>query len=86
MRSGRWQLWAECFESRFEVPDAWDISMLFVLPGSEDTNSRRKCFGALRWNQQIFAGTGNAFAAREVRRVDALDLPFHAAYAVEAAI
>ena len=53
-----WQLWAEVFESRFQVP----------LVGNADTLSyyveakykfTPQLFGALRWNQQLFSGVPN---------------------------
>ena len=70
-----WQVWAECFESRFEIP----------LVGNADTFAyyietkykfTPQLFGALRWNQQLFGTITNDAGGRspwgcDIWRVDA---------------
>jgi hypothetical protein len=47
------QIWAEAFESRFEVPNAGDADVLsYYLEGKYKFTPQ--FFGALRWNQQFF--------------------------------
>jgi hypothetical protein len=50
----RFQIWAEVFESRFEVPNVGDADALsYYLEGKYKFTPQ--FFGALRWNQQFFA-------------------------------
>jgi hypothetical protein len=70
-----WQIWAECYETRFAVP----------LVGHADTLAyyfeakykiTPQLFGALRWNQQLFStlpdGAGGSVRwGRDIGRVDA---------------
>lgn len=56
-----WQLWAEVFESRFEVPNVGNAdTVAYYLEAKYKITPR--LFGALRWNQQLFGqvpdGTG----------------------------
>ena len=68
--AGRWQLWTESFESRFEVPRVGNFdSFSYYLEAKYKFTPQ--LFGALRWNQQFFAGLSDDFSARDVRRVDA---------------
>ena len=48
-----WQLWAECFENRFEIPMVGNADSLayFVEAKYKFTP---QLFGALRWNQQVY--------------------------------
>ena len=49
----RFQIWAEVFESRFEVPNVGDAdSLSYYLEGKYKFTPQ--FFGALRWNQQFF--------------------------------
>jgi len=71
-----WQIWAECYETRFAIP----------LVGHADTLAyyfeakykiTPQLFGALRWNQQLFAtipdGAGGFVRwGRDIWRVDAV--------------
>jgi hypothetical protein len=70
-----WQIWAECYETRFAIP----------LVGNADTVAyyfeakykfTPQFFGALRWNQQLFAtipdgANGSVRWGRDICRVDA---------------
>lgn len=52
--AGHWQFWAECFESRFEVPKVGRLDALtYYLEAKYKFTPQ--LFGALRWNQQLFA-------------------------------
>jgi len=47
------QLWAEAYESRFEVPTVGNADVFgYYLEAKYKFTAR--CFGALRWNQQLF--------------------------------
>jgi hypothetical protein len=48
-----WQLWAEVFESRFEVPNVGPADTLAYYVEAKYKLTPR-LFGALRWNQQFF--------------------------------
>lgn len=57
-----WQLWAECYEMRFEVPNVGNAdTMAYYLEAKY--KFAPQLFGALRWNQQFFGtvsdGEGN---------------------------
>lgn len=58
----RFQIWAEVFESRFEVPNVGDAdSLSYYIEGKYKFTPQ--LFGALRWNQQFFARVGDRTAA-----------------------
>lgn len=70
-----WQLWAEVYESRFEVPNARHADTLawYVEAKYKFTP---ELFAALRWNQQLFTtlpddNGGLAKWGRDVWRIDA---------------
>ncbi len=70
-----WQVWAEIFETRFEVPRVGgaDAFSYYVEAKYKFTP---QLFGALRWNQQLFAtvrdGTGGRSQwGRDIWRIDA---------------
>ena len=72
---GHWQIWAEIFEARFEVPRLGDAD---VLAYYIETKYRftPQLFGALRWNQEMFQSApdpeGLSVAkAHDIWRVDA---------------
>ena len=76
-----WQVWAEVFESRYEVPKVGDADTLaYYLEAKYKLTPR--LFAAVRWNQQLFGkvpdGAGGMQAwDRDVWRVDgALGLRF----------
>ena len=48
-----WELWAEVFESRFEIPDVGNAdSLAYYIEAKYKFTPQ--LFGALRWNQQLF--------------------------------
>jgi hypothetical protein len=48
-----WQIWAEAFASRFEVPNVGDAdTIMYYLEAKYKMTPR--LFGAVRWNQQFF--------------------------------
>ncbi len=50
---GHWQIWAEVFEARFEVPRLGNADMLaYYLEAKYQITPQ--LFGALRWNQEFF--------------------------------
>jgi hypothetical protein len=49
-----WQLWAECFESRFDVPRVGNADTLAYYVEAK-YKFTPQFFGAVRWNQQLFA-------------------------------
>lgn len=68
------QIWAEAFETRFEVPNVGNADVLsYYLEGKYKFTPQ--FFGALRWNQQFFArvsdGTGSSVRwGEDIWRVD----------------
>jgi len=48
-----WQVWAECFESRFDEPRAGNCDTLAYYIEAK-YKFAPQLFGALRWNQQLF--------------------------------
>ncbi len=59
-----WQLWAEVFESRFEVPNVGNADTLaYFLEAKYKITPR--LFGALRWNQQLFWTVPNGKGGRQ---------------------
>lgn len=72
---GHLQIWAEVFEARFQVPRVGDSDILaYYLEAKYKITPQ--LFGALRWNQELFAtgtdATGEPVArAHDIWRVDA---------------
>ncbi len=69
------QVWAEAYESRFEVPNVGDADVAAYYVEAKYKFSPR-FFAALRWNQQLYAsvpdGHGGTFAwDRDLWRIDA---------------
>ena len=70
----RWQIWAEAFESRFEVPNVGNADALsYYVEGKYKFTPQ--LFGAARWNQQFFSRVHAASGARlrwaeDIWRVD----------------
>jgi hypothetical protein len=54
------QIWAECYEARFEVPLIGDADT-FVYYVEAKYKFTPQLFGAVRWNQQFFADVPNGF-------------------------
>jgi hypothetical protein len=72
---GHFQIWAEAFESRFEVPRLGDAD-IFAYYVEAKYKITPQLFGALRWNQELFSSGRDAVGqsisrARDVWRVDA---------------
>ena len=72
---GHLQLWAEAFQARFEVPRLGNADV-FAYYLEAKYKITPQLFGALRWNQELFASandpTGRSVAqAHDVWRVDA---------------
>jgi len=72
---GHWQVWAEVFQSRFEVPRLGNANV-FAYYIEAKYQITPQLFGALRWNQEFFASeddpAGQPVArANDVSRVDA---------------
>ena len=72
---GHWQVWAELFQSRFEVPRLGNAKV-FAYYIEAKYQITPQLFGALRWNQEFFASeddpAGQPVArANDVSRVDA---------------
>ena len=72
---GHWQVWAEVFQSRFEVPRLGnaDVFAYYIEVKYQITP---QLFGALRWNEEFFASedhpAGQPVAtAHDVSRIDA---------------
>ncbi|MCE9520206.1 MAG: hypothetical protein K8R87_11730 [Verrucomicrobia bacterium] len=53
-----WQLWAELYESRFEVPNVGNVDT-FAYYLEAKYKFTPQLFGALRWNQQLFSNVDN---------------------------
>lgn len=68
--AGRWQLWAETFESRFEVPRLGNVDTFSYYLESK-YKITPQLFGALRWNQQLFSDVKGASSGPDTWRVDA---------------
>ena len=49
-----WQIWAECFESRFDVPRTGNADTLAYYIEAK-YKFTPQFFGALRWNEQLFS-------------------------------
>ena len=72
---GHWQFWAEAFESRFEIPRLGNAD-IFAYYVEAKYKITPQLFGALRWNQELFATdrdpTGQPIAhGHDVWRADA---------------
>ncbi|HEY1791795.1 MAG TPA: hypothetical protein VGG34_02680 [Opitutaceae bacterium] len=68
------QVWAEAFETRFEIPEVGDADT-FAYYVEAKYQFAPQFFGALRWNQQYFSslevpGIGETPWSRDVSRVD----------------
>ena len=60
-----WQLWAEVFESRFEIPGVGNAdSLAYYIEAKYKFTPQ--FFGAVRWNQHIFATLPDGMGGREV--------------------
>lgn len=59
-----WQLWAEAYEMRFDVPLIGNADLLMYYLEAKYRFTPR-CFAALRWNQQFFAAVPNDSGALE---------------------
>ena len=66
---GRWQVWAEAMESRFELPRFGNLDT-FSYYVEARYKFTPQLFGALRWNQQATADIPGQAASRDSRRVD----------------
>lgn len=71
---GHWQVWAEAFEARFEVPRLGNADV-FAYYLEAKYQITPQLFGALRWNQEFFASeddpAGRSVAnAHDVWRID----------------
>jgi hypothetical protein len=69
------QLWAECYEAQFQVPNVGDAST-FVYYIEVKYKLTPQLFAALRWNQQLFGtvpdgGSGRVQWGNDLRLVDA---------------
>jgi hypothetical protein len=67
-----WQVWAEVYEVRFEVPrigDANSVSYYIEVK----YKFAPQLFAAMRWSQEFFAGVGNSGRARspDISRIEA---------------
>ena len=58
--TGHWQLWAEFYEARFEVPRVGDADtfVYYIEAKYKFTNA---VFAAVRWNQQFFDEVSNGY-------------------------
>lgn len=68
--AGHWQVWAEFFESRFEIPRAGNLDA-FSYYVEAKYKFTPQLFGALRWNQQAFTNAAGGASARDTHRIDA---------------
>jgi hypothetical protein len=71
---GHWQIWAEAFESRFEIPQLGDADV-FAYYVELKYKITPQLFGALRWNQEFFDSGSDAMGTpiahgHDVSRVD----------------
>lgn len=69
-----WQVWAEAFQSRFEIPSVADVSV-FAWYVETKYKFTPQFFGSLRWNEEIFGHVpdplgGNIRWGRNLRRLD----------------
>lgn len=59
------QIWTEAYEARFEVPRLGDVNTLGYFIEVK-CKFAPQLFGAVRWNQQFFSGTGGGNRAQRV--------------------
>ena len=60
-----WQLWAEVFESRFEIPGVGNAdSLAYYIEAKYKFTPQ--FFGAVRWNQHVFATLPDGMGGRDV--------------------
>ncbi len=65
-----WQVWAEVYEARFEIPGVGDADSLAYYVEAK-YKFTPQLFGALRWNQQLFADIDGQRTGRDICRLDA---------------
>ena len=65
-----WQLWAEFYEARFEIPTIGNADT-FAYYLEAKYKFTPQLFGALRWNQQLFNRIDGQRWGRELWRIDA---------------
>lgn len=63
---GHWQVWAEAFEARFQVPRVGDANV-FAYYLEAKYKLTPQLYGALRWNQEMF-DSGRDSAGRSVAK------------------
>ena len=65
-----WQVWAEIYEARFEIPGVGNAdSLAYYIEAKYKFTPQ--LFGALRWNQQVFAKIDDERTGRDICRIDA---------------
>ena len=65
-----WQVWAEFFETRFEIPGVGNADN-FAYYVEAKYKFTAQLFGALRWNQQVFSTIDGERTGRDICRLDA---------------
>ena len=65
-----WQVWAEIYEARFEIPGVGHADTLAYYVEAK-YKFTPQLFGALRWNQQLFSDIDGELWGRDIRRLDA---------------
>ncbi len=70
----RWQVWAELYEARFEIPNVGNADTFAYYVEARYKITPQLC-GALRWNQQLFSSVRNGEGGRtqwgrEIWRLD----------------
>ena len=65
-----WQVWAEVFAARFEIPGVGNADSLAYYVEAK-YKITPQLFGALRWNQQLFANLDGQRIGRDIARLDA---------------
>ena len=66
----RWQVWAEFYEARFEIPGVGHAdSFAYYIEAKYKITPQ--LFGALRWNQQLFSDIDGQLTGRDICRLDA---------------
>ena len=66
----RWQVWAEFYEARFEIPGVGHAdSLAYYIEAKYKFTPQ--LFGALRWNQQLFSDIDGEITGRDICRLDA---------------
>ena len=64
-----WQVWAEIYEARFEIPGVGNADTLAYYVEAK-YKFTPQLFGALRWNQQLFSDIDGELTGRDIRRID----------------